>query len=381
MYCDFPSSLYIYSKMQVLEKRRKRTCENSECHKTPVYGPIGTKSGKRCFVHKQQNDVNVQARRCEVENCDTVASFCSISQKTAIRCATHKFESDLNISKCCRITSCFNRAIFGHSIMSTPVRCELHKREADVISIPRLKTCEVVGCKTIPVFSEVGSKCGKRCFRHKLADDIDCKSKRCRTEGCTTRSFKKYEYFCYPCYVMIYPESTPARNYLIKERSVAFAIEERFGSYFSIIRNRIIEPIQSVTSGVVSECIVSLRRPDFLIDFGSYVLIIEVDEDQHRSRSYTQECEARRVNEIFTTLGDRHIVFIRFNPDTYVQSDGTVVLSPWTTNSTNRQICIRKSQYEVWKERLNTLLDTIDFCSKNCPEEMITYHFLFYDKV
>ena len=47
-------------------------------------------------------------------------------------------------------------------------------------------------------------------------------------------------------------------------------------------------------------------------------VIIEIDEHQHKNgNSYTPECDKRRLNNLFTYLADRPIVFIRFNPDSY----------------------------------------------------------------
>ena len=59
----------------------------------------------------------------------------------------------------------------------------------------------------------------------------------------------------------------------------------------------------------------SRRRPDILLDLGYQTIIIEVDENQHID--YDTTCEKKRINEIYSDLGDRPIVFIRFNPDDY----------------------------------------------------------------
>ena len=52
--------------------------------------------------------------------------------------------------------------------------------------------------------------------------------------------------------------------------------------------------------------------PDFLIDCNTFFLIIECDEDAHRS--YPINCEKMRENNICYALG-LPCVFIRFNPD------------------------------------------------------------------
>jgi hypothetical protein len=59
----------------------------------------------------------------------------------------------------------------------------------------------------------------------------------------------------------------------------------------------------------------SLRRPDFTFDLGSGILIIENDENQHKSRAC--ECEQTRMIQIHQDYGGIPVHFIRFNPDRY----------------------------------------------------------------
>ena len=53
-------------------------------------------------------------------------------------------------------------------------------------------------------------------------------------------------------------------------------------------------------------------RPDFIIDCLYYILIVEVDEDAHKS--YDKECELIRMNNIQLSL-ELPTKFIRYNPD------------------------------------------------------------------
>jgi len=68
----------------------------------------------------------------------------------------------------------------------------------------------------------------------------------------------------------------------------------------------------------------SRARPDFVYDFHTFVLIIEVDEDQHRSYTscgHTLEermaTERRRMFGIFQSFGGSPIIFLRYNPDAF----------------------------------------------------------------
>jgi hypothetical protein len=59
----------------------------------------------------------------------------------------------------------------------------------------------------------------------------------------------------------------------------------------------------------------SNKRPDMLYDFGIGCLVIEIDEDAHKSED--PSCREKRMCEIFLDLGERPLIFIRFNPDRY----------------------------------------------------------------
>jgi hypothetical protein len=63
-------------------------------------------------------------------------------------------------------------------------------------------------------------------------------------------------------------------------------------------------------------------RPDFVIDCGTHIVIIEVDEHQHRKSSYDCRCEQVRTINLFQEFGGLSVVFIRYNPDGYTGHDG-----------------------------------------------------------
>jgi hypothetical protein len=79
-------------------------------------------------------------------------------------------------------------------------------------------------------------------------------------------------------------------------------------------------------------------------------------------------------------IGHRPMVFIRFNPDSYIDEENNNISSCWTTNKLG--ICIiSKLKENEWKERLNVLKDKIDFYlnPENKVEKTIELVNLFYD--
>ena len=103
---------------------------------------------------------------------------------------------------------------------------------------------------------------------------IDIKHKRCKTYGCYTR-VDKHKY-CLTCSVNLGLNTNVVRNYKTKEQYIVDKIKQQFNQY-TIIHDKTIE----------GGC--SKKRPDIYINFGSYVLIIELDEDQHKN----YECERK----------------------------------------------------------------------------------------
>ena len=123
----------------------------------------------------------------------------------------------------------------------------------------------------------------------------------------------------------------------------------------------------------------SKRRPDLLLDLGYQIIIIEIDEFQHND--YDNICENKRIMEISQDLNHRPIIFIRFNPDDYIDLNGNKIISCWYIN--NKGLCvIKKSHNNLWISRLQKLKDTIIYWINevNKPNKSINIVNLFFDK-
>jgi hypothetical protein len=109
-----------------------------------------------------------------------------------------------------------------------------------------------------------------------------------------------------------------------------------------------------------------LYRPDFVFDMGSHTIVIELDENQHKS--YDTSCDNKRLVSIFQGLGSRPMVLLRFNPDRYETTGG----------------CFRKDGSIVgkgneWITRTSSLKSRIDHWLAAQPEREITIEHLFFD--
>jgi hypothetical protein len=169
-------------------------------------------------------------------------------------------------------------------------------------------TCKICGGSKICKHNKFKSNC-KECDGREL----------CKSSWCHTRRNKKYNGYCLPCFVNN-PDNIDmpiVRNYKTKEKEVVTKIKEHFQNFTWIHDKKIIDGC-------------SKRRPDLLCDFGSHIIIIEIDETKHNG--YECSCENKRLMELSQDLDHRPIVMIRFNPDGYTDKDGNKILSCWKIN-------------------------------------------------
>lgn len=115
----------------------------------------------------------------------------------------------------------------------------------------------------------------------------------------------------------------------------------------------------------------SKRRPDCYIDKFTHVLIIECDENQHKNTP----CENKRTMELFQDFGNRPMIFIRFNPDSYIKNDKKIN-SSFKMHKTLDVPSINKNE---WERRTNVLNEKINYWLNVIPEKELTVDYLFYD--
>jgi len=152
------------------------------------------------------------------------------------------------------------------------------------------------------------------------------------------------------------------RNYKTKEKDVVDRITQTFTSFTWVADKK-----------VQDGC--SRRRPDLLLDMGSHIIIVEVDENKHTD--YDCSCENKRLMELSQDLQHRPIVFIRFNPDDYTNQDGILVKSCWKLNKLG-VMQITKTKQKEWEERIETLKHQIQYWIDNTTEKTIEIIELFY---
>ena len=306
-------------------------CEAKDCKEIAWYNYEDESCSKYCKSHSMEGMINLKISLCIVEGCNLTASFNYIKETKELYCLTHKLDGMVNIHhpKC---KECSNRASFNHYGEKTPIYCSLHKEDLMV------NVCQQL----------------------------------CKTHLCGKQVSNKYEGYCMVGFIHLFPDKSISKNYCTKEKAV---------------RNFILSTFTDVTwyidQKIIDGC--SKRRPDLLVDLGDYIIIIEIDENQHIK--YDTTCEYKRLVDISDDLRNRPIVLIRFNPDDYILKDGTKKLSCWNINNKGLYT-VKKSYEKEWKDRLTKLKEKISFwlnpeniIKEELEKILIEIEYLFFDEI
>ena len=167
----------------------------------------------------------------------------------------------------------------------------------------------------------------------------------CKSFWCEKIGKPKYEGYCMQCFVNNPDNQNKLEtcSYITKKNEVFYNIKETF-SDFTLVSNKKME----------DDC--SKRRSDLLLDLGYRIIIIEVDENNYTD--YDCISENKRLMEISQDLGDRQIVFIRFNPDSYTNEKGILIKSCWELDKLEVMIISKK---EEWDYRMICLNERIKY--------------------
>lgn len=185
----------------------------------------------------------------------------------------------------------------------------------------------------------------------------------CRAPWCETIGNPRYENYCVYCFTNLFPDKPMTRNYKTKEFAVVEHVKQEFPDLTWIADKR-----------VADGC--SGKRPDLLVDMGSHIVIVEVDENKHGN--YECSCENKRLMQLSQDLGHRPIVFLRFNPDEYTDVDGVKHKSCWKMNRQTGILSINKALAKEWNTRLSALSEQIRYWLAHPTEKMVEIVELFY---
>lgn len=342
---------------------KARFCIEDGCTIKPIFNLKGEIKPLYCYIHKKENMIDIVHKRCEEDKCTKLPCYANSGEKYGKYCAKHKKEGMLNvINKRCIFEGCSKHAAYNYIGICKKIYCASHKKDGMIVVNGNY--CKELNCKTIANYNYENEKRGLYCTIHKKEIMIDVKNKHCKTPLCNTiASNIQYQGYCIRCFIYMFPDSDLVKNYKTKEKEVTKYIINSFPEYaFSFDK-----PISKGESK---------RRPDCFLDLESHVIICEVDENQHTS--YDCSCENKRLMELSKDVGHRPLIFIRFNPDAYINKSNEKISSCWTIDK--RGICKLKSQkINEWTERLKVLKEQIEYWIDNKTEKTVEIVELFYN--
>ena len=266
-------------------------CIFEECRKIPVFNLPGEIVGIYCKTHSKEDMIDVKSMKCIFEGCRKRPNFNYPSERTMLFCDTHKKQGMINISKNkCSQRGCKNIPLFGY-LGKRKECCEKHKKE-EMINLDLENKC---------TFSSVDFDGGEGQCENEFDFEIDGK------RLCMEHSPREYEIalkrLCKWC------DLEEKSKFVCKD--CVFRSHKKEWSVVSQFRKEIRTPFIYDSSSMLGGC--SKRRPDIYFELPMHCVIIEVDENQHKS--YEDSCECARINEIVNGIGGKSIIFIRYNPD------------------------------------------------------------------
>lgn len=261
--------------------------------------------------------------------------------------------------KKCFFKDCNNIGCYNYVNKLTKHLCSSHKLDG-MINF-NYKKCLFEDCYRSPIFNYKNEKKGIYCYNHRLVNMINVVSKRCKTDMCDIIVTNKYGGYCLYCFSNLYPDK--CTNYKTKQQYVLEFVKNNFNDFSWIYDKKIYDGC-------------SLKRPDLFLDLGYQIIIIETDENQHMD--YNTTCENKRLMLLSQDVNHRSIIFIRFNPDSYIK-DGLRIPSCWTT--TERKGLIKIKDINEWNYRLDVLKNEIKYWinPNNKSDKIIHVIELFYD--
>jgi hypothetical protein len=352
----------VQHKLENMVNVKNKLCYHNGCNKQPLFNYKYEKEAIYCFEHKLENMFDIKHRICENESCCSRARYNYFGNKP-IYCFEHKLENMIDIyAKKCKFDGCMKHPSFNYFGDNSSIFCGIHKLENMVNNVS--KTCIYNNCNKKSSFNYEGQKEWLYCLTHKLDGMINVTIKKCKTPLCDTKANPNYDNYCLRCYTYIYPDKKNRKNYKTKEQTVINYVKTIFSDL-------------TITTDKINPDGCSKKRPDILIDLGYQIIIIEIDENQHKAYDIT--CENKRIMEISQDNQHRPIIFIRFNPDSY-QVNGVKVQSCWKLSKLGVLMLDNTKQLE-WENRLSQLKEEICFWinPNNISNRTIHNVYLFYD--
>lgn len=316
----------------------KRQCQYQGCSTQPSYGPIGGKP-TLCSNHARNfpDYIDLITNRCIIQGCNIGVSYGEKGTTQRTHCAKHGKELGLVdvTTKICSFQGCVTSAAFGFPGESRS-RCITHM-EPGMINVKQLY-CKHPGCSSPAYYGQSGSY-PEWCDKHKIRHEniIFNPTKTCQDPGC--RQYATHGSYHNPMHCSLHIGDKHIS--LIETKCIQCHLVDTC----SPITNKCehccdtwkLSPRKFHERGIkhlfdlheidyIHEQVIGNTKlvPDFLIQGPTHSIVVEIDENQHRSSMYStqnkrydsRDSEKLRMVDMNTASPNIHL-FIRYNPDEY----------------------------------------------------------------
>ena len=288
---------------------RHKQCLHENCTKQPNYGITGSKKNEYCQTHAPSGYSDIVNKQCLHENCAKQPIYGIRGSKKREYCQTHAPPGYSNVvDKQCLYENCTKQPTYGVTGSKKREYCKSHAPPS--YSNVASKKCLYENCTIGPHYNRPGYS-PEYCAKHKTVNMVyfPLKYGKDDMKECTYCLAKIHysDNFCPSCKQFNVLGQTVKTH--AKELEIKVLLEEKFDS-------DIFDHDKTVTGGC------SKKRPDFLLTANWGNIVLEVDEFQHKRKTYPCECEISRMKEIYFDCGVKNLLFIRYNPDTYLTVTG-----------------------------------------------------------
>jgi hypothetical protein len=261
-----------------------------ECGKAiPKFNLPGETIGKWCdnCEDKPANAINVRSKMCVCGKARP--NFNLPGEKIAIWCDNCEDKPENAINVLCPRCVCGLGANFNIP-GQTPKYCG-NCRTFGMVVRPK-KQCIVKKCKQLAIFGI--DKQRLHCEEHKTEEEYNLVERKC--ESCGLMDVLDNNNICRSCDPTNFQKYIKRKEYRIKDLLDA-------------------QQLKYVHDKIPNGTKCGRERPDFVFKFVDRIVILEVDENQHKS--YPEECEKIRMLNITQSFGGIPVFWIRYNPDDF----------------------------------------------------------------
>ena len=318
------------------------------CKKSvPTFNLSGETIAKYCASCKLPEMINVRDKKCLCNS--ALPSYNLPHEKTPICCIKCKTPDMINPKEQKRKCHCGkSRASFNYPNESKPTHCASCK-ESNMVDIIH-KRCECG--KFIPSFNyeyETTAICCSECKKEDMVNVIDKRCPGISGSICPYDRFGniKYRNYCAECFRREFP--LDPITFQIRSKTKEIAVRDFINSVFEgFVHDQTLETTHC-------DCTIR-RRIDHRKLIGNTLLAIETDENQHNT--YDKMDEDTRYDDLYMAHSGKWI-YIRFNPDKYIDKKGTSKNPTIATRLETLQREIEKQIIRIETEQNTELIERI----------------------